>query len=164
MTADIDSYFNNIRAQIKRVPRDLALAVGEKIFQAVVHKTRQDSGQAALNWFYEPYESDAPTMRTQEMLWGYGKQSPVSPAGYKRAHGVNSDQVFIYQFEYMVNQSSLAPENLGGILIYNPITPGFPDFAPGNDTHYAQTALGAVDIDAIAQAALAEVEGEYNGN
>ncbi len=162
MSSDIDAYFNPIRAQIKRIPKDIALEAAQLIFHAVVEKTKVDSGQAALNWRFEPFEGDAPTMHVQEMLWGYGKVSPTSPAGFKYSHGMNADSVFLYQFEYMMNQLVSVPENMTGVYIYNPITPGFAGFDPGNDQYYAENALRNIDIDAIAVAALSQVEGSYN--
>lgn len=164
MSTDIDAYFAPLRAQIKRVPRDTALEVAALIFHAVVEKTRIDSGQAALNWFFEPYEGDAPAMNVQEMMWGYGKVYPTTPAGFKGSHGANTDSVFMYQFEYLSNQMSIAPEHMTGVYIYNPIAPGFSGFNPGSDLYYADNALRSIDIDAISQAALAQVEGSYTYN
>lgn len=162
MTTDVDAYFAPIRAQIKRIPRDIALEVAQQIYEQVTHKTRIDSGQAALNWFFEPYEGDHPAMRQQEMLWGYQHVSPTTPAGYKHTHGLNDEGVMQYQFEYMANQIATAPEKLSGVYIYNPITPGFTQFSPGDDTFYELTALGSIDIDSIAATALSLVESTYH--
>lgn len=160
--ADIDNYLNGIKTQIERVPRDVALLVAQEIFQTVVEQTRIDSGQAALNWHFQPYETDF-TMEGQEMLWGYGSHTPVSPAGYKWSKVDNSQAVFLYQFEYMMNQLTFAPENLRGVMIYNPIEPGAADFAPGSDEFYAQIAFEKLDITAITENAVAKIESSYNG-
>lgn len=160
--AEIDNYLTSIKAQIERVPRDIALLVAQEIFQEVVEKTRIDSGQAALNWHFQPYESDV-TIEGQEMMWGYGSHPPTSPAGYKWSKVDNSEVVFLYQFEYMMNQVTFAPEKLRGVMIYNPITPGAADFAPGSDEFYAQVAFERLDVNAIVESAIAKIESSYNG-
>lgn len=161
MMNTFDAYLDNIKAQVAKVPRDAALAVAQHIFQAVVEKTKIDSGQAALNWHIQPYATDFAEIG-QEMLWGYGSVAPISPAGYKWSKVDNSEAVFLYQFEYMMNQVSLAPENLRGVMIYNPIESGHPDFAPGSDVNYEYIALGGIDFAGIVANAVSEVEASYN--
>lgn len=153
-------YLDSIIAQVARIPRDAALAVGQHIFHAVVEQTRVDSGQAALNWHFQPFFGDFNALG-QEMLWGYGTIAPTSPAGYKWSKVDNTEGVFLYQFEYMMNQLSFAPDKISGVAIYNPISPGFAGFSPGTDEYYAQIAFEKLDIEAITQDALATVEASY---
>lgn len=160
--ADFDAYLDSIKAQISRIPGDAALAVAQEAFMKLVEHTRIDSGQAALNWHFQPYSEDF-SLLDQQMLWGYGSISPVSPAGYKWSKTDNSQAIFMYQFEYMMNQLTFAPKNIRGVVIYNPITPGYPDFAPGSDEFYAHVAFERLDINAIMQEAVATVEASYNG-
>lgn len=155
------SYLSDICAQLDRVPRDIALQVGAEIFEQAVQKTRVDSGQAAANWKFMAYDGQ-PFMEPQEILWGYANVDPVSPVGYKWAKYDNSQAVYEYQFEQLVDRLASAPANITGVVVYNPITAGFAGFAPGNDYFYGVNAFRNLDMDQIVAAALERAYSEYN--
>lgn len=158
-----ESYLQSICAQLARIPRDVGLQVAARIFEEVVNHTRVDSGQAAVEWKFLPYKGAA-FLETQQIMWGYADVDPVSPVGYKWAMYDNSEAVYRYQFEQLVDGLSMAPDDIDGIMIYNPITAGFAGFAPGNDYFYGQNAFGNVDMDSIVASALAKTYAEYNSN
>lgn len=153
-------YLQGLVDQITSVPTVAAAILATEIYKGAVLQTHIDSGQAALNWHISPYVSE-PTFEGQEMLWGYGSVAPSAPAGFKWAKGSNVSRVRAYLFEQGVSvQLALENEDFTGIAIYNPITPGFPGFAPGNDENYEHYALGEAhaDIAQIISAAQAEME------
>lgn len=156
-----ESYLEGICAQIARVPRDLALKVAAEVFEQSVQGTRIDSGQAALNWRFVPY-TDQPLLEPQEMMWGFGDTEPTTPAGYKWSKYDNSETVYRVQFEYLIDQMSAAPDVINGVVVYNPITEGYANFAPGDDTFYPRNAFGNLDMDSIVNAALERAYSDFN--
>ena len=156
-----ESYLADICAQIERIPRDIALQVGAEIFEAAVQHTRVDSGQAAANWKFVPYQSVL-SMEQQQMMWGWGNVDPISPVGYKWAQYDNSQAVYEYQFGELVNALAAAPLDITGVAVYNPITVGFSGFAPGNDYFYEENSFRNVNIEQMVSAALERAYAEFN--
>lgn len=157
------AYLESIVAQFESVPRDAALAVAREIFQEVVSNTSVDSGQAALNWQYIPYKGQ-PVLEDQKILWGYGDVDPVAPAGRKWAGKLvdNSEAIYMYQFSYAIDQMASAPNDIDGVVVFNPITEGFASFAPGDDLFYPENAFKNVEIDQAISGALERVYADFN--
>lgn len=155
-----ESYIQGIIDQIARIPTDMAKQVGAEIFMEAVNRTRVDSGQAAANWQFAPYQGEYVEI-DQQMMWGYGDIEPISPVGYKWAKYDNSEAVYRYQFERMTDALASAPDDITGVAVYNPISVGYGAFAPGTDVFYPENAFRNVDLQAIAQVALDRVYAEY---
>lgn len=157
-------YLRAIAAELSEIPRDIALNTAKKILLSMVHKTKVDTGQAALNWNMIPFVSKA-QMGEQKVLWGTAPtyenaQYPVLP---KYGDEKNDLPTLIDYMNGRVNYIIQgAPKNLRGVLVYNPITPGFAAFAPGDDTYYEENALweaeGAVTSESSAAVEAAENE------
>ncbi len=75
----------------------------------------------------------------------------------------NAEAVFHYQFEQLTDAMATTPYDIDGIAVYNPITPGFPGFMPGDDLFYEDNAFSRIDINAITAAALEKAYASYNG-
>lgn len=156
-----ESYLTAICKELEKIPRETAILVASEIFENAVSATKIDSGQAAAQWKIEGYTGSV-SMAPQEILWGFGDQEPVYPAGFKWSAIDNSEQVHRHQFETLVNVIASMPEEIDGIVVYNPITPGFADFRPGKDDRYAGNAFAAVSVDGIVSQALSSAYNEMN--
>ena len=161
--SDNMSYLKDIVAQLARQPRDFALAVAAEVFQQCVEATQVDSGQAAANWRYVPYQGE-PAMESQTMMWGYGTTEPVAPAGYKWSSLDNGEAAFRFQFEQLIDVMASAPQHIDGVLVYNPITVGFAGFQPGDDAFYPENAFRSLDMPAIINTVMDRFYSEYNGS
>ena len=153
------AYLRRIADQIRSVPRQAAIEVAVRAYIGLVESTVVDSGQAVLNWRIQPYVGSM-SYAEQEILWGFGTTSPVSPAGYKWSGGVN-EHVRMNAIEGAFAAAlRMRGEQFDGISVYNPIEPGFAAFQPGNDQYYFSNALGEAEglLGAIVQRALEEGE------
>lgn len=154
-----------IAKELKPIPSRYALEVGIRLYTRMINETVVDSGQAAANWQFIPYVT-SPRKGPQKMLWGYDDVEPTSPVGWKSWYsggamkGGDVDQIAAHLSEIAEDEMMTSSLNVRGVLVYNPITPGFADFAPGNDANYEQNALETAYISAPAArtAALAEAE------
>lgn len=152
-------YLQQLTAQLREVPRVAAAEVAIRIFTGVLQHTAIDSGQAILNWRMQPYKG-SPSFDQQQMYWGYGNVTPIAPAGYKWTGGSNFEAVVMSQYQYaMVAKASMEGQDFDGVVIYNPIEPGFPGFAPGDDTKYYANALGDVESNLARIIDTAKAEG-----
>lgn len=158
------AYLRSIAKELEKIPRNLALNAGKKLFVMLVAKTRVDTGQAALNWEMQPYV-DGPSMKSQRMLWGTAPSflNAVYPVLPKFSVESN-DLVTLLDYasgkaNYIVKS---APAFISGVSVYNPITPGFPSFSPGSDEDYEDTALRQADyeIEYLAEKAIEQAEAE----
>lgn len=154
-------YLETICAQLSRIPTDLAKTVAAEVFEQAVQATRVDSGQAAANWHYQPYKG-TPFTEPEEIMWGYANVDPISPAGFKWAMYDNSEAVYRWQFENLMDAMATTPDDIDGILVYNPITTGFAGFAPGDDAFYPQNAFRNIDMESIVQSAMERAYAEFN--
>lgn len=155
-------YLEKLIQPLLELPNAAAIAIATKIYQGVVAETAFDSGQAALNWRLQTYYGSA-RYDEQEMMWGYKGVTPIPPAGYKWSGGFNEEAVKMQLMEdSIVMAVALQAQRFDGISVYNPITPGFSGFAPGNDANYVYYALGDVQINlnAIISNAVAEANSE----
>lgn len=156
--ADNKRYLQKLVDQLKPIPRAAAVRVSVNVFMEMLAISTNDdsgfdSGQAAANWRIQGYVG-SPAYEPQTMLWGYGDINPIAPVGFKsyypgmkageggRGEVGDPNKVYEYMFEYATLQAAQMPAEITGIVVYNPITPGFAGFAPGDDTHYEQNALG----------------------
>ena len=156
-----ESYLEGICAQLARIPVDVAKTVSAEVFEQVVQHTRVDSGQAAANWHFQPYKG-SPAMEPEEIMWGYANVDPISPVGYKWAMYDNSEAVYRWQFENLMDGLSIIQEDIDGILIYNPVSAGYAGFQPGTDVFYPDNAFANLNIDGIVNAALERTYAEYS--
>ena len=156
-----EAYLADICAQLARIPRDIAMEVAADVFEQAVQKTRVDSGQAAASWRFLPYQGSF-FMEEQQIMWGWGDHDPLYPVGFKWAQYDNSEAVFRVQFEHLVDSIAMAPEDIDGVAVYNPITVGFAGFQPGNDFFYPDNAFARLDMESIVQSSLAKIYAQYN--
>ena len=155
-----DAYLESLCGQLDAIPMDIASQVASHIFESAVKRTVQDSGQAAYHWQFIPYEG-SPSLGQQEIVWGYGDVEPKSPVGYKWSFGVNSAEVLQYQFEAHVNALSIIKPTMDGIVVYNPIDSGFPDFHPNTDDYYPDNAFRKIDEGELVSSAFNQVYSTY---
>lgn len=155
-------YLDDLCEQLKEVPHRLGKAVAIQVYQEVILATAMDSGQAALNWHIEGYVGGY-QMTSQKMWWGWKTKDtdnpPTPPAGYKGTKGDNASAVVEYQFRQMAEAIAVLPAEFDGIVVYNPIEPGFAGFEPGSDANYRQASIGSVPVEGIVNDALAKVYG-----
>lgn len=147
MTVAIQSknrgYIRGLKAQFNALPKEAAIEASVLIFRKMVELTRFDSGQAALNWRIQTF-SGSPKFEPQKILWGYSGNAPKGLADYKfskgrKAAAVQSELIeFAYAMKVIMQR-----QKFDGISVYNPITPGFSGFFPGNDEYYEKVALGS---------------------
>ncbi len=157
-------YLKSLTRGLRDIPRDIALNTAKKVMLAMVYKTQVDTGQAAANWNMLPFVTRA-KMGGQKILWGTAPtfenaQYPVLP----KTADFKNDVAALVDYangraNYIIQH---APKSLTGVLVYNPITPGFANFAPGDDTYYEENALyeaeGSVSAESAAALAAAERE------
>jgi hypothetical protein len=156
-----ESYLADICKQLENIPRGIATTVASEIFEQAVQQTRVDSGQAAANWKFEPYKGSF-FLDDQEILWGFAGHDPVYPAGYKWSMYDNAEAVYRYQFEQLTDAIAMMPDDIDGIVVYNPITVGFAGFQPGDDLFYPDNAFARLDMDGIVSTTLQRIYAEYN--
>lgn len=101
-------------------------------------------------------------MDSETIMWGYANVDPIHPVGYKWAMYDNSEAVYRYQFEQVIERIAAMPEKIDGILVYNPITVGFAGFTPGSDAFYPENAFKGLNMDAIVASALARAYENYS--
>lgn len=156
-----EDYLAGLCAQLARIPAGIAKTVAAEVFEQAVQHTRVDSGQAAANWHYQPYKGQ-PFMEPEEIMWGYANVDPINPVGYKWAMFDNSEAVYRWQFENLMDAMSIVQDDIDGVMVYNPITSGFGGFQPGQDVFYPDNAFANLNMDAIVSAALERTYAEYN--
>ena len=124
------AYLKAIASRLEEIPRAVAIEAAYDIFTLLVLKTVIDSGQAALNWRIESYDT-SPELQEQQTFWGTNERSPSGGAGYKAFFsylGDTGDPDTIYSIAQAnaVNAViSLRSRKFSGISVYNPTTPGF---------------------------------------
>lgn len=175
------AYLKAITDRLEALPLAVAKRAGfHALITLVSEHTRIDSGQAAANWKFEWY-AGSPSYAPQKMMWGYGDVSPTSPVGFKsyysgyipvnnnlpRGETGNPETILSWQMEQAAFTLMSVPKEASGVTVYNPITPGYADFAPGDDTYYEENALGeakariqAVGLASIARAWV-EIKAEF---
>jgi hypothetical protein len=156
-----ESYLREICDELSTIPQRVALQAASTIFEQVVQQTRVDSGQAAMNWQFIIYEGD-PNVLPEEIMWGFGDTPPMSPVGYKWSYMDNSAAVYQAQYENMLDKLASAPAEFDGIMIANPISPGFAGFEPmtPNDYFYADNAFAGLNYEGVVQSAIEEAEAD----
>lgn len=154
-------YVAALQKQFLAVPDEVALEASVLIYKEMVVLTRFDSGQAALNWRIHTF-TGSPKFQPQRMLWGYKDRAPKGLADYKYSRGRKEAAVKseLIEFAYAM-KVSMQRQKFDGITVYNPITPGFVGFFPGDDTKYEETALGSARAKAasVVGKAMSEVKG-----
>jgi hypothetical protein len=121
-----------------------------------------DSGQALAQWYIEPYTGSFETNLPQ-ILWGYEGAEPISPVGYKWSTPIqkviNRENILSSLIEQRASAAeAFKAQTFDGIVVYNPITPGFSGFTPGTDTGYFANALS--DAEAEASGAISQAVSE----
>lgn len=152
-----------VETHLRPIPGALAIETGIRLFMRMIHSTAVDSGQAAANWQFIPYQS-SPTKKPQKIYWGYHRfsginqvgmaaiSSTVDPSfpgvGFKSWHDPQGlrprgDLAQISNVLYEKAESAIvsASRRVRGVLVFNPITPGFPGFRPGSDVNYERNAF-----------------------
>ncbi len=145
-SAENQKYVDEIIKSIRHVAAPAALEVAAMVFEKAVEETVQDSGQAAAQWYFIPYVDAAVALPVQQIMWGFDGHTPIPPVGYKGDKGLNAEFVHIAQMEELAGALASAPENITGVMVYNPITKGFPGFVPGSDEAYLDNAFG-IELD-----------------
>lgn len=153
-SAKTRAYLNAIKSQIAKVVPFTAATAANYAFEDMILSTSVDSGQALAQWYVTPYQV-SPSMMEQQILWGSADSDPVYPVGYKYTRGANADDVADYILsERALRVETLAGQSFTGIMVYNPVTPGFSGFTPGDDTFYADNSFANVDLDSTAGRSL----------
>lgn len=163
-----------VERELMPIPTEVALQAGIRLFMKMIWTTQIDSGQAAANWQLLPYRTE-PKRRKQEIYWGYESNTAVHPFFQKHAPGFpgvgfkawtdpdkrRGDLATIANALYDEGESAIvsAPNRIKGVLVFNPITPGFPGFRPGSDANYERNALEMAYVDMPAAAKLALNDG-----
>lgn len=153
-------YIEGLKRQFSALPSEIALEASVLIYKEMVVLTRFDSGQAALNWRISSFVG-APKFEPQRMVWGYRDVAPKGLADYKFSRGRKEAAVKseLIEFAYAM-KVSMQRQKFDGITVYNPITPGFVGFFPGDDKKYEKIALGDAKAKAasVAGKAMSEVK------
>lgn len=158
------AYLNSLVKQIKEVPRQAALQTAHNLYLKLISYTAVDTGQAALNWRMTPFRTTY-DLQPQRMLWGSAPdyENPAYPVLSKNAtqkNDLGSLLDYANGLAHYIVQS--APKQIDGVVVYNPITPGFPNFHPGDDRHYESNALS--EAEQKWQTAFAEALAEAEAN
>ena len=170
------AYLKKITDKLSAAPLFIAKRAALYTFTTLVRANLSegfDSGQAAANWKIEGY-TGTPSFAPQVMMWGYGDVSPTAPVGYKSYYSGykkgsgkggeagNPDTVQSYQIEQAVTELAMLQAGVTGITVYNPISPGFGGFTPGEDEFYEENALRGPKkiMQAAAEVALRMAEDE----
>lgn len=144
-------YLKKLAARLPEIVPTLLAEISYRVYLGVMERTRVDTGQALAQWYVLPTKGERSKYPKQQILWGFGDTEPVSPIGWKpwsrQARGAqNPTQEEMIEYKLGVAASMFTyirhTPSLKNVLIYNPITPGFAGFMPGNDTKYQETALG----------------------
>ena len=136
------AYLKSISNRLREIPREVAKDVAFHVFTKMVEVTVVDSGQAALNWKIESFNTK-PTFTKQKTLWGTNRRSPSGGAGYKSrysSYGPIGDPALVFATAYSNGVNSLIAMKgrvFNGISVYNPITPG----NLSDDRYYEYNAL-----------------------
>lgn len=159
-------YLRKLMVNFPKVTPTLLAYASMIIYEKMMELTVVDTGQALLQWHVLPTKGTRSRYPKQQILWGYEGQNPTAPAGWKAWHAPSgavspSKEALIEHkisfsasmFHYIRSQPSLV-----NVHIYNPITPGFAGFAPGDDSQYAANALEAarVAMPEVAESARAQ--------
>lgn len=171
-------YVEAIAAKLRAAPLFIAKRAALYCFTRIVEaqvNNNFDSGQAAANWKIDGYDA-SPSYEPQQMMWGYLDVKPTAPVGYKTYFagydpvtnpsrgGENGDDLKVLSYQMTVAHEKLAslPANIGGITVYNPISPGFAGFEPADDTYYEENAFRSTGkiLERIALESLAKAEAE----
>lgn len=154
-------YLGELIASIQTVHKEIAADVMTRVYEKAVWNTKIDSAQAAFQWYIEPFVG-TPSYEPQKVLWGFKGQAPTAPVGQKGSKlGPEYAEILIGMkltaFDNLVNSK------YDGIVVYNPIEPGFAGFQPGDDSKYFDNAFSEVDLEAFIQEAMEESEAAFAG-
>lgn len=160
------AYLRQQAALLRPLTSRLVAEVGIRVYQEMVLSTKVDSGQAAANWHMVPYKRKEPQEEAQRMMWGFGDTPPIPPVGWKAWSGVknpemHANDVIEAVLSFALNmKEGIAYGGYSGVSVYNPIAPGFSGFFPGDDSEYADNALGNAKAqeDQVEKKALQEAE------
>ena len=157
-------YVESLITKIRKIPVRIASHVAEDLFHRITEQQINesfDSGQAALNWQIEPVYG-SPSFDEQQMLWGTRQHAPSGGAGFKSGQGGSSGNAATIS-EILDNRgftnTRITSPAVTGFIIYNPITPGYANFFPGDDDLYEQNALGHLETTLQAMAYEAMKDG-----
>lgn len=160
-------YLEKLVRQLDPVVPTLLSEAATYVYREVLNFTAVDSGQALHNWHIIPLKGESLSLPGQRIMWGYGDTLPTAPVGWKswysegRTNPVDETEMVNTLIQFSLDMKDyIFHGDYDKVVVYNPITPGFSGFSPGDDRDYETAALGQVHTweTTIQVAALAHAE------